>query len=90
MKRQNRQERSDGRQQPSFRRWGSIKSVGRIVKNENGLAEVGLEPVLCANSKVGFSFGFCRQCFVVLMDNGRRSSSLTRHIALIACLCVEV
>jgi hypothetical protein len=38
MKRQNRQERSDGRQQPSFRRWGSIKSVGRIVKNEDGLA----------------------------------------------------
>jgi len=74
----------------SLGRWGSIKSVGWILENEDGVAGAGLEPVSSANSKVGFSFGFRRQCFVVLMNDGRRSSSLTRHITLIACLCVEV
>ena len=33
----------------SFDRWRSIKSVGRIVKNEDGVAGIGLKPVLTAD-----------------------------------------
>ena len=36
----------------SLGRWGSIKSVGRNVENEDGVAGVGLEPVLCADVPV--------------------------------------
>ena len=44
VKRQNRQERSEmAVNNHSFGRWG-IKSVGRIVESENGVAGVGLEP----------------------------------------------
>ena len=46
--------------------------------------------VLSANSKVGTSLSFCHQRFITLMNDGRSISSLTRHITLIACLCVEV
>ena len=67
MKRQNRQERSDGRKQPFFRSWGSIKSVGRIVENEDGVAGVGLEPVLGADREI--SLGIC-----LLLEYWRRRS----------------
>jgi hypothetical protein len=80
----------NGRQQPFFRRWGSIKSVRRIVEDQDCVARVGLEPVLSANSKVGTSLSFCRQRFITLVNDGGRIPSLMRHITLITRLSVEV
>ena len=54
----------------SLGRWRSIKSVGGSVENEDGVAGVGLELVLCVDGEVGFSFGFCRQCFVMSVNDG--------------------
>src|SRR5271165_2536518 len=74
----------------SLGRWGSIKSVGWILENEDGVAGAGLEPVSSANSKVGFSFGFRPQGFLVVMNDWPKSSKPTKNKTLNACLCLKV
>ena len=50
----------------SLGRWGSIKSDRWILENENGVAGVGLEPVLCADVPVLLRVFFCDHLAIVL------------------------